>query len=585
MTTYSLSKSRIAAWRQCPKKLWLQIHRPELLQVSEEADRGHQIGYEVGDVARSLFPHGVLVDGDQGLSSALSATQEAMRLHPQHPIYEATFQHDGVLVRTDILMPSPGGYRMIEVKSSTAVKPSHLEDCALQAWVLQGCGVPLSSVELAHINTDFVYQGDGDYRGLLHSEPLDAALAPLLEQVATWVAQSRSALAGSEPDVTMGAQCNEPVECPFQPYCGARTVYGEAPEFSLDVFPRMRSTLKDELRAQGISDALQVPPEHLNDVQLRVQQCSRTGQVWLTDAAALELEALPYPRYYLDFEAVKLAVPRWPHTSPHRTQVPFQWSCHVEEETGTLRHAMFLDISGGDPRRGFAESLLEAVGDRGPVLVYFQGFEKSRIAELAALFPDLAERLEAVNDRVIDLLPLTRESYYHPQMHGSWSIKAVLPTIAPDLDYGQVVVSSGTAAQTAYCEIVHPETPDARRQLLTQGLREYCTLDTLAMVRLAEFLHNTTSWRYFLPELGAELTGLIFGGIRTPQADSLLPAAAELLRHRCGTAKNRMVPDSVARLQRKLKIGYSRALSLVQTLEDIGVLSALEHRLESRRAT
>ena len=98
------------------------------------------------------------------------------------------------------------------------------------------------------------------------------------------------------------------------------------------------------------------------------------------------------------------------------------------------------------------------------MFVYYQAFEKGRIAELAELYPDLAPALLAINERVVDLLPIARANYYHPDMNGSWSIKAVLPTITPDLDYTKLTVGNGGDAQEAYREIVHPDTPDARKQ-------------------------------------------------------------------------------------------------------------------------
>jgi hypothetical protein len=126
------------------------------------------------------------------------------------------------------------------------------------------------------------------------------------------------------------------------------------------------------------------------------------------------------------------------------------------------------------------------------VFVYYQAFEKGRIAELAELYPDLAPALLAISQRVVDLLPIARANYYHPDMKGKWSIKAVLPTIAPDLDYTRLKVADGGAAQSAYSEILHPDTLDARKLELTEGLREYCTLDTLAMVRLAWFFQGVS---------------------------------------------------------------------------------------------
>ncbi len=488
MARHGLSKSRIAAWKQCPKRLWLQIHKRDLLEVSDVAERSFQIGYEVGEVAQGLFPDGILIGDDDDLTAALATTTAAMAAHPDRPIFEATFQHDGVLVRADLLLPTPSGYRMVEVKSSASVKPYHVDDCAIQAWVLQQNGIALAAIELAHIDTAFVYMGDGNYQGLFHHAPLDEVIYPLLEMVPGWIAEARSTLAGDEPTISTGAQCDDPFECPFKAYCNRNIAQPVLPAYSLDVFTRMRTTTKDDLRSKGFDDALEVPDEYLNETQQRIQRVSQTGVAELTHEAADTLAELPYPRYYLDFETINLAVPRWALTSPYSTQVPFQWSCHTEQAAGQLQHAMFLDVSGNDPRRACAETMIAALGTDGPVFVYFQAFEKGRIAELAALFSDLAPALHAINERIVDLWPLARVSYYHPAMRGSWSIKAVLPTIAPELDYTQLAVGHGGAAQDAYREILHPSTQDAVKQELTQGLRDYCTLDTLAMVRLAWFL-------------------------------------------------------------------------------------------------
>ena len=488
MVGHGLSKSRLIAWKQCPKRLWLQIHKRDLQEESSAAKSNFQIGYEVGEVAQGLFPDGILIGNDDDLNAALAATKSVTAAYTDRPIFEATFQHDGVLVRADLLLPTPNGYRMVEVKSSTSVKPYHIDDCAIQAWVLQQNGIALASIELAHIDTAFVYMGDGNYQGLFHHANLDEMVYPLLALVPDWIAEARRTLLSDEPATAPGAQCDDPFECPFKAYCNRNTTQPLLPAYSLDVLSRMRATTKDELRGKGFDDALKVPEQYLNETQRRIQRVSQTGLAELTQEAAHELAALPYPRYYLDFETINLAVPRWALTSPYSTQVPFQWSCHVEREPGQLQHSMFLDVSGNDPRRACAETMIVALGTDGPVFVYYQAFEKGRVAELAVLFSDLAPALHAINARIVDLLPLAKLSYYHPDMKGSWSIKAVLPTIAPDLDYTRLVVGDGGDAQAAYREILHPNTPDVRKHELTKGLREYCTLDTLAMVRLAWFL-------------------------------------------------------------------------------------------------
>ena len=246
-----------------------------------------------------------------------------------------------------------------------------------------------------------------------------------------------------------------------------------------------------ELIAEGINDVRAIPEGRLKkQVHRRIRRVTLSGRYELDDLAGEMLSRLPYPRYYLDFETVQFVVPEWAGTRPYN-QLPFQWSCHVEEEDGNLRHVDFLDTSGEPPMRRFAESLVDALGDGGPILVYSMSFEKGRVHELAGTFPDLARRLHAIAGRMVDLLPIAQEHYYHPAMKGSWSIKAVLPTIAPELNYqGLAEVQDGTMAQSAYLEAIASNTDPGRRDKLTLALKEYCKLDTLAMVKIAHFFEG-----------------------------------------------------------------------------------------------
>lgn len=97
----------------------------------------------------------------------------------------------------------------------------------------------------------------------------------------------------------------------------------------------------------------------------------------------------------------------------------------------------------------------------------------------------MAPALNAAADRIVDLLPISRAHYYHPDMHGSWKIKVVLPTIALELAYGDLEVRNGVQAQQVFAEPMNPDLPDARRTSLRESLLSYCERDTLAMVKVA----------------------------------------------------------------------------------------------------
>ncbi len=455
--TFRLSKSRITAGLQCGKRLWLAIHHPELEVYGADTQRRFAAGNDIGAVARELYGAGRLVGEGVPLSEALRQTEAALAEPGDLTLYEATFRHRGVLVRCDVLERRGGRYRMVEVKSATRLKEYHLQDIAIQAWVAEGAGVPLDVLGVAVVDTDFVYPGGGDYRGLLREIPVADQARPLMAHIPGWVRGFNGLLAGPQPAIATGQQCRRPFECPFVAYCEeqegrVRRAPGEAPD----------------------GGGCARPPADPADGSL-------------DPAATVFLATLPYPRYYLDFETVQFAVPCWAGTRPYQ-QLVFQWSCHVEKGPDKLEHREFLDTSGEAPMRAAAEALLEAVGDDGPIFVYHD-FEKWRLVEMAQMFPDLAPRLEAATGRLVDLLRLTRDHYAHPALNGSYSLKTVLPTIDPDLDHAVLEdVQDGLGAQAAFHEAVSPETAPERRAAVRGALLDYCGLDTLALVRVAHRL-------------------------------------------------------------------------------------------------
>lgn len=482
---HGLSKSRILLHRQCPKRLWLKVHRPELEEVDNSNQARFDTGIYVGELARQLHPNGVLIEGDD-LGQAVIDTQ-AILAGEKRPIFEATLQAGGLLIRADLLLPEQDGYRMVEVKSSTSVKDYHLTDAAIQSWVAQQAELPLTSVEIAHIDNSFVYPGGGDYQGLFNYADISDQISEMKDAVPDWINAARETLSGDEPCVSVGSQCSDPFACSFIGYCSPKIAdeNGYPPE----VLP-YGATLATALRAEGYSDLRDVPEERLSNWNhQRVWRVTKSGQAELKPEAGKIIAALPYPRYYIDFETINPAVPVWAGTRPYM-QVPFQWSCHIETTKGVMMHRAFLADGQSDPRRPFTESLIEVVGTDGPIIVYNAPFERSRMQELANYYTDLAPALEAAIDRIVDLLPIARDHYYHPEMRGSWSIKAVLPTVAPDLAYDNLEVANGGMAQDAFTEMMHPETSSDRRQQLHNALLLYCERDTLAMVRIAHYFEN-----------------------------------------------------------------------------------------------
>lgn len=475
---YGLSKSRILAHRQCPKRLWLHIHKPELAHYENQQQQRFDTGNTVGEVARGLYPDGLLIEHDD-LSQCLEDTQEALRTGK--PIFEATFQHDGVLIRADLLLPDGNGYRLVEVKSAASVKEVYLADSAIQSWVIRQAGVPLTRTEVAHIDRSFIYPGSKNYSGLFKHVDVTSSISLLETEVPVWISAARTTLCNDEPSLDVGVHCQQPYGCPFIVYCAPPQE--QVAEYPVTILP-WGGKLAKQLADEGFSDLRDVPIERLRKpLHQKVWRTSKAQVPELDPEASAKLKGLPYPQYFLDFESIQFVVPIWAGTRPY-DQVIFQWSCHVQTSEEELNHAAFLSDGTGDPRRQFAESLLDTIGEHGPIFVYNAVFERGRLQELAAAFPDLSNQLHAVIARLYDLLPLARAHYYHHEMRGSWSLKAVLPTIAPDLDYANLTIGDGGMAMDAFAEILHPQTSAKRSSDLRQGLLDYCERDTYAMVRI-----------------------------------------------------------------------------------------------------
>ena len=136
-----LSKSKLLAFRQCPKRLWLEVHQPELRADSGPAVARFATGHQVGDIARQLYDPqslGALIDPQaEGFDAAFARTQHLLT-HSHQPIFEAGFRAGGALAFADVLLPSDEGehlgWRMVEVKSSTSVKDYHRDDAAIQSY-------------------------------------------------------------------------------------------------------------------------------------------------------------------------------------------------------------------------------------------------------------------------------------------------------------------------------------------------------------------------------------------------------------------------------------------------------------------
>ena|SRR6266513_3446619 len=480
-----LTKTRFLSGLQCHKRLWFEIHQP--LEESIEPDIPILQGRVFDEAVQRLRP-GVVISQDNGMLAAITETARVLAQGTDAPstLYQPAFRAGDLAVIADVLRRIGNEFELIEVKATTQVKETHLADAAFQALVVRGAGFPVGGVFIGHVNNQFVLRRADDYDGLLVEEDITAAVEDYLPEAAVRASEYQQVMASpSTPTVSVGAHCMSPYECPFLARC---TAGQETPEFPVDLLPRGRKTL-EALMEDGYRDLREVPIERLtSETHRRVHEATKSGAAYFDATATAELRQLSFPYSYLDFETISLSVPEVIGTRPYE-KIPFQWSVHVEMNPTDIRHAEYLAIESFGDFDAMARALIAAIPSEGPIFAYNASFEAEVLNSLADRLPGQDTALRQLAGRLVDLLPVTREAYYHRDMKGSWSIKDVIPTIRPELGYERLDgVQEGGAAQLAFLELRGLNVSAERAQVLRSALLRYCAHDTWVMVVLRRFL-------------------------------------------------------------------------------------------------
>jgi hypothetical protein len=467
---------------QCSKSLWLDRKQPEVRTAPPpDLVARWEAGTEVGIYARLLFPGGVEIpfDGHTKVQQ-LSATKDLLAKGAQ-TIYEATFSHDGVLVRADILQKANDGFDLYEVKSASNVKAHYPDDVAIQYFVLSGCGIPLSRAFLVHIDTGYVRKGEIVPQELFAMQEVTEIVQELQAAIPGEIARMREVLAAGLPAIDIGPHCTKPYECDFIDHC-----WRHIPEHSIFDL-KGRGVDKWELYRKGIVRMDHVPLEALNSAQrMQAKFFRNRGQHVDLDAIREFLDVLRFPLCFLDFETYNYPIPLFDGTRPYQ-QIPFLYSLHRQDSPGgNLSHSEFLAPPGIDPRDELTERLLAAIPEDAQVLAYNKTFEVGVLKDLAERFPARRERLLAIAEGMLDLMvPFRRRDIYHWRMDGSYSLKNVLPVLVPQLTYEGLAIQEGKEASLAYLALDKIE-GRKEREKAEGDLRAYCRQDTLGMVKLLE---------------------------------------------------------------------------------------------------
>lgn len=480
-----ITKADYTRYLECPLYAWLWKNKPELRQNIQNSRISDQ-GYEVEVIARDLFDKGIEISGD--IETAHQQTLHLMK-GGKITLYQATFITDQFISKVDILIKDEtGNWHLYEVKSSTQKKKEHIDDIAFQTTVIQDSGIRLSTINLVHVNNQYIYD---DKVGIEPEKFL--AIQDITDEVLDYLPDVKPHLDIAYKQLTNPTQPSVPAlkknfKYPLPEKLSDYYWQGVS-EYSIYDIANIRVKTLIKLTDQNMHQIVDIPEgffpsKKMND---QVELTKEKSQMIDTEAINGLLGQLEYPLYFLDYETINPAIPLFNQTKPYE-QIPFQYSLHVlESKDADCVHMDFLHSEKSNPIPSLLKSLREAIGSKGTVIVWNQSFEKGRNIFMGEFCPEYKDFLDSVNECIFDLMIIFQKYYLDYRFKGSASIKNVLPVLVPDLRYSDLAIQHGGMAIDGILDLVQDDS-SFDRQTLISDLKAYCEQDTLAMVRIYKSL-------------------------------------------------------------------------------------------------
>lgn len=479
MTAKNVSKQIFLNALTCPTLGWLlRSWQTKRAEFSLGQRFFIEQGVDIGRRARELYPEGLLIE-DRWMKPASEKTERAMNDPAVPVIFEGAFATGGLVCRADILKRNDAGWHLIEVKSGVNDREAFIDDMAYTAMVIDSCGVHITGVSLLLVSRDFRLgmENEGLFTEIDHTDEVMERVEEF-KTIREEIEEITRAPLKPEPRLIL--ECRK---CDLFREC-----VGQDIEYHIFDLPRLDQDQFDQLAEWGAVRIEDIPDEFpLNERQAMVKECVLANEPFAGDNLRSKLAAVSWPAYYLDFETVMTAIPLYPGIAPY-TQIPTQYSVHRCTDIGVIAdHREYLAYPARDCRRELAEKLINDLGEEGSIIVY-SAFEKAVVNSLGRLYPDLLDKLSPLPERMLDLEALIRKNYYHPEFHGSTSLKITLPVLVPDLSYDDLEIAEGSSAMATFAYLARGIWEGEEAEDIKRRLMEYCKQDTLAMVKIHQRL-------------------------------------------------------------------------------------------------
>lgn len=405
---------------------------------------------------------------------------------PAQLLWQPAYNDGQFEIRADALIwdKTREVYDLYEIKSSTSVHKEHEYDITFQVLLLEEI-LNLRRISIIHIDKNYQFDGELDLANIFIVEDVIENVENRRKDVGILRQEALAVTQMPTPDPALA--CTKPNTCPCPDLC-----HPDLPKHPIYDIPYI-GRKANQLREMGIIEIQGIPASfNLNQKQQKHIRAVKTGQPLIDEEAIKEsLSALKFPLYFLDYETFNPAIPLFPDYHPYE-HIVFQYSLHVIKKPGSEpEHFDCLITEKIDPAPIIVPNLVKNLGSEGSVIVWNQSFEAHRNQDLASHCPSFKAQLESINDHLYDLMLIFRDGLFvHPDFHGSASLKAVLPVLCPELSYDELDISNGEEAMMTWYWLQTANLAQEDLEQTRAAMREYCKLDTFAMVAILEKLEK-----------------------------------------------------------------------------------------------
>lgn len=491
-----ITKSDYLLYLNHPAWFWLKKNDPKKLPKPDAALQAiFDAGYLFEAYAEKLFPDALKLnwDGFEEYRNLPKKTQEAI-ISGAKTIFQGRFETNEATCIIDVVdFKNKNTLDLYEIKSTSSVKSVHEHDLAFQTIVLEDSGYKVKKIAIITVNGKYVRSGEINPKDI-------TTVTDVTEKVRKRIDSTRENI---KKAIKVAKESTMPDPSPSK--CGPsytaewiniyKSLKGiKKGDGSIYDIYSPSATLIGKLEEAGLKRMSDVPVDFLGltDKQRWQIKATKKDKIFIDKERIKEfIDKVKYPIYFLDYETLSSVIPCFDGHRPYQ-QIPFQYSLHVIDGPGkNPRHFEYLHTKKSDPVGPLSESLSNNIGSGGTVLVWWESFEKGCNSAMGELQPKYKKFYESVNSRIIDLIePFFNYYYVDKDFFGSSSIKDVLPVIVPELSYNNLEITDGSAAQRIWMETVLGKKNNSQKEKIFNDLLAYCNLDTLAMVRIWEFLQK-----------------------------------------------------------------------------------------------